>query len=178
MTDEKEWHVNEDDLLRAIVDKRDLPESLRDHLSACPLCFAEKERAQQNLVRLGQMAEHFSPFPRRRVRLSASLERPSRWWTWRGALAAMATAALVLVVYGSIEWRTRPEERLAAITQEMQEDERLMTEVSLLSENALPGLWLDISGESDPGLDEEFIEFVVPSAEGDVVSLKEEGVLC
>jgi hypothetical protein len=44
-------------------------------------------------------------------------------------------------------------------------DEQLMAEVSSLVENSLPKIYLDLSGESIPGVSEEFINFVIPDGE-------------
>ncbi len=182
VTDQEDTHLDEDQLLQAVVDERDLPASVQDHLAACPLCRGEKERFEQSLARFGHVAERFTPAPGRRVKLpfSESTRRPSSWyWIWRGALAAgVAVAAVMILVYGSITVKTTRETTLASLTQEMWADDRLMTEISELSENALPVFCLDISGESDPGLNEEFIDFVVPSIEGEVVSRNRGGVSC
>ena len=183
MTNEQEGHLNEEQLLLAVVDETDLPASLRDHLKTCPVCSAEKGRFQQNLGRLGHMAERSAPSPSRKVNLPVheSAQRPLPWyWNWRNTFAAgMATGVLALViVYGSMLVKTTQEAELASLTQEMWEDDQLMTEISELAENALPAFYLDISGEPDPDFDEEFIDFVIPSAEGDLVSRNGGGVLC
>jgi hypothetical protein len=51
------------------------------------------------------------------------------------------------------------------VAQDMQEAEQLMTEVGMLVENALPPSYQEISGELSLGLDEEFIELIVPSVD-------------
>jgi hypothetical protein len=53
---------------------------------------------------------------------------------------------------------------------EMQEAEQLMTEVGRLVENALPYMYSDISTESNASLDEEFMQFVIPSVEDEILS--------
>lgn len=94
-------------------------------------------------------------------------------------MAGMVTAvAAVIVVYGAISVKNLEEAELAALTQEMWEDDLFMIEVSALSENALPLFCSDVSGESYPDFDEEFIDFVVPSTETDLVSCGGGGVKC
>ena len=183
MTNEEERHLNEDQLRLAVIDDTDLPASLRDHLKICPVCRAEKERFEENLARLGHMAERLAPSPSRKVKLPVqeSAQRPLPWyWNWRGALAAgMATGVLALVIVGgSMLVKTTREAELASLTQEMWEDDQLMTEISELAENALPAFCLDIAGEPDPDFDEEFIDFVIPATEGDLVSRNGGGVPC
>ena len=183
MTNKKDTHLNEDQLLRAVVDETDLPPSLQEHLKTCRLCRTEKARFEQGLEELGHMAERLAPSPSRKVRFPVreSSQRPRSWsWGWRTTLAAgMAAAAMVMViVYGSgLVQRTR-EATVAVLTQEMWEDDQLMTEISELSENALPLVCFDISGESEPDFNEEFMDFVVPSTEGDLVSHFTGGGLC
>lgn len=60
---------------------------------------------------------------------------------------------------------TAPEKGVARLAREIWEDERFMGDVSLLEENALSPIHQDITGEDYPVLDEEFMEFVVPSLE-------------
>jgi len=183
MTKKKEAHLKEADLLQAVVDEADLPASLQEHLKACRLCRHEKDRLERALTELGDRAEHFAPSLRRRVALPVrgSTRRALPWyWNWRRTLVAgMVTAvAAVIVVYGAISVKNLEEAELAALTQEMWEDDLFMIEVSALSENALPLFCSDVSGESYPDFDEEFIDFVVPSTETDLVSCGGGGVKC
>jgi hypothetical protein len=89
-----------------------------------------------------------------------------------------AAAVIVMVIYGTLSMKTTREERMAVLTQEMWEDERLMTEIKELSENALPAFGSSISGEGYSSLDEEFLDFVVPSTETEKVSQNGGGVPC
>jgi len=56
------------------------------------------------------------------------------------------------------------------LAEETWEGEAFMAEVSMLVENALPPEYLAIFGESDPGFDEAFMQFVVPSTESEPLS--------
>ncbi|MCD6571565.1 MAG: hypothetical protein J7L53_12770 [Deltaproteobacteria bacterium] len=173
MSNEKGSHLDKDQLLWAVVDEAELSSELRDHLSTCPLCRAEKERIEQDLARLGQMAQRFAPSPRREVLLPVEESRNSSLWSWDWRVvlgAAMTTALVILVVSWSLFFKITPEDRLARLTQEMWEDERLMTEISMLEEDPLPQLFLDVSAESFSEIDEEFIEFIVPIIEGETLS--------
>jgi len=59
--------------------------------------------------------------------------------------------------------RTTPEGRMDILIQEMQEDERFMSEVDILVENALSPVYLDISGAAEEELDEGFLQFIIPN---------------
>ncbi|MDY6955052.1 MAG: hypothetical protein SWE60_26420 [Thermodesulfobacteriota bacterium] len=179
----KETHLKEADLLKALVDETDLPALSREHLKTCHLCRSEKDRLELALAELGHRAERFAPSPRRKVALPVheSAARALSWdWNWRRTLVAgMVTAvAAIIVVYGAISFKDVQEAKLAALTQEIWEDDLFMTEVSALSENALPLFCSEVSGESYPDFDEEFMDFVVPSTETDLVSRNGGGVVC
>jgi len=179
----KETHLKEADFLRAVVDEADLPASLQEHLKTCRVCQSEKDRLKRVLADLSDRAERFAPSPSKRVALPVG-ESPARalswYWNWRKSLVAgMVTAVVaIVVVYGVISEKTSQEAKLATITEEMWEDELFMTEVTGLSEDPLPLFCSDISGESYPDFDEEFMNFVVPSTEADLVSCGRGGLKC
>jgi hypothetical protein len=183
MTNQKDTHLDEEQLIQAVVDEADLPAFLQEHLKACRLCHAERDHLEQDLVQLGHLAERFTPSPRKGVKLPVreSTQGLLQWyWNWRRTFMAgmVVAAAAVIVVYGAISARNAEEAKLAALTQEIWEDELLMAEISALSENALPLFCSEISGESYQDFDEDFMDFVVPSSGDDLVSCKEGGVLC
>ncbi|NIQ37877.1 MAG: hypothetical protein GTN81_04715 [Proteobacteria bacterium] len=175
MNSTDEIHLNDDQILKTVVDEKDLPATVREHLSGCRLCRAKKDLLEENLAKLGRMAERASPSPRRRVSLPAQKRRSPRWWVWgwQGALVAtMSIVAAILVVSWFIVFRTESEESTAVLIREMWEDEKLMTEIRALEENPLSYVYREISGGSYPVLDDGFMEFVVPSVEDDTISLE------
>ena len=54
-------HLDEDQLLMAVVDESDLSMQLRTHLSTCPLCRNNREQFGKSLEKLGRMPEKFTP---------------------------------------------------------------------------------------------------------------------
>ncbi|MCK5202848.1 MAG: hypothetical protein KAR15_03210, partial [Desulfobacterales bacterium] len=67
------------------------------------------------------------------------------------------------------------------LAQDMVEAERLMTQVNILVENALPQVYLDIVGETSLNLDEEFMDFLIPTNESAArisASAKKGSILC
>ena len=182
MSREKRIHLDDEDVFVAVVDESDLPAGLQEHLSTCPECRKRKEAFAENLARLGQVAERLAPLPRRKVSIPAAETRSPQWWPWgwrRGMVAVMAAAAVVVVAWLSTSLITTPESRIAKLQQELLEDDRLMAEVRLLEENALPPLVMEIAGESHPGFDHRFMRFVVPIDENETMSydLKTRGTL-
>ena len=158
MTSQKDLHLEEDQLVIAVVDETDLSQSQRNHLLICRQCREGKEKIEEDLARLGQMTERFSPSPKRKVSLPAEKPQRSFWWSWQTKTAL--GAALVAIFIGVAGIPTLFENK-----QEMLEDEEFMTEVSMLAENALPQEYLDITGETGEEMDEEFMEFMTPMIE-------------
>ncbi len=173
MSSDNGLHLKQDQVVRAVADEASLRHQLREHLSVCPQCRGEKDRLEESLSRLGQMAERFSPLSRRRVSLPAGKARTSfRWsWEWRAAFGvAVAVVFVMFVVGGAALFRSIHQGRVGQQAQELWEPDPVMTEISRLSKNALPRAYLDISGESDSDLDEEFMQFIVPNTESDPLS--------
>jgi len=161
-------HLDDDQLAWAVVDEAELPFPLREHLSTCPVCRANREKTAENLARLGQMAARFAPSPPKPVALPVKEPRAVvKWsWGWRAYASAALAAALVLaVLWRAPVFRNPSRENGNTLAVEMQETEQFMTEIAMLVDNALPAVYLDISAESSAGLDDEFMEFVVPSVE-------------
>ncbi len=173
MSPDRDLHLDEDKLLWAVVDETELPLTLQEHLSTCPQCRAAKERLEQSLVRLGQGAERFAPLPRKRVSLPVEKPRSSIWWSWsrRSYIGVAVTVTLMIViVWWSALFRTTSEDSEDMLAREMWEADRVMTEASMLVENALPPVYLDICGKSDPDYDEEFMQFLIPPIENEQLS--------
>ena len=159
----KDMHLNEDQMIRAVVDENDLTTSERNHLSRCSVCQKEKQLFEQTLNRLGDMSKELAPSPRKSfrpvVRENHSLLR------WRPALAA--GFVIVLLMIGI--WLTSPftrfqEKGTVQLTQKMENDQQLMVEIMYMEEYALPDCYLDIAGkfDDDDYYDDEFLEFIFP----------------
>ena len=82
------------------------------------------------------------------------------------AFSATALAAVIIVVWATFLIRSQQPGRIGNLAQDMVEAERLMTEIDVLVENALPQVYLDIVGETDLNLDEDFLDFLIPTNEG------------
>ena len=174
MNSDKDCHLNDDQIILAIVDEAELPLSLQEHLYLCPECQASQERLKQELARLGRKAKLFAPELKKRVSLPAEKPRSAISWFWnrRPSLGVAAAAALVII---AVWWfglpRVTPEHGADMAAREKWEADLLMTEIGILVENALPQVYIDISVEYDSVLEEEFMQFFVPSINNDSLSL-------
>jgi predicted anti-sigma-YlaC factor YlaD len=156
-----EPHLEEDDILQAVVDDTDLSALQQQHLMECSQCRTRKERLEHELARLGQLAEGYAPKPQKRIIVAEQKVR-SPLLNWRIAFSAAAVAAVILVVWGTFLIQNQQQGSIGNLAQDMVEAERLMTQVTILVENALPQVYLDIVGETSLNLDEEFMDFLIP----------------
>lgn len=175
MNNEKKRHLDEDQILRAMVDASELSSSMRKHLEYCERCRSQKEGLEKELAHLGRVAEQFAPLPRERLNVDKIDEpEPARWlWMWRPALG-IAIAMTVLVIFS---WWPKQESGVfktdggtKVVADDLKGSESLMTAIGILSENALPQAYLDIAAETESAMYEEFINFIAPLTENDSLS--------
>lgn len=167
---DNEHHLDEQELIQAVIDESDLPQTMQAHLVTCHQCRASKKSFEQDLASLGQMAERYAPKPQKRIALPVH-EPKSAFWTflnWRTAIGAAATVAAVLIVFwGTTIVRNLTEYGTDSVPAELMQAEQLMTEVNMLVDNALPPLYLKISAENNPDYDQEFYQFLIPQIESE-----------
>ena len=175
-----EPHLEEDDILQAVIDDTDLSELQQQHLVECSQCRTRREQLEQELTRLGQLAERYAPKPQRHI-IVAEQKIRSPLFNWRIAFSAAAVAAVILVVWGTSLIQNQQQGSIGNLAQDMVEAERLMTQVNILVENALPQVYLDIVGETSLNLDEDFMDFLIPVDESaaQISALAKKGsILC
>ena len=155
-----EFHLNEDEIISAVVDETELSAGLRRHLDDCPPCLERKQRLEGELNRLGCLTQNFAPEPRRRIRV----EKPKPRSIWLPRPIFATALVLVLILIAGI-WRMGPfnvpgDENIAGLIREAPTDRQLTTEISELVENTLPDYYLDIIGESYQDDFDDFLRFV------------------
>jgi hypothetical protein len=161
-------HLDEEQLVQAVVDATDLPHSVQAHLAKCGQCLAGKNSFELEMTKLSQQVERFAPKPQRRILLPVQkTKNPLRnLLDWRNLVAAAATVtAVFILVWGTNMVRNPSVPGAEILAAEMEEAERLMTEVNTLVDNALPAFYLVISGEKNAAYEEEFFQFLIPTIE-------------
>ena len=161
-------HLDEEQLVQAVVDATDLPHSVQAHLAKCGQCLAGKNSFELEMTKLSQQVERFAPKPQRRILLPVQKSKnPFRnLLDWRNLVAAAATVtAVFILVWGTNMVRNPSVPGAEILATEMEEAERLMTEVNTLVDNALPAFYLVISGEKNAAYEEEFFQFLIPTIE-------------
>jgi hypothetical protein len=160
-----EPHLGEDHILQAVIDDTDLSTLQQQHLAECSRCQSHRERLENELIHLGQLAERYAPEPLRRINVTDDKVRSPL--SIRGfVFSAAAVAAVIIVVWATFLIRSQQQGHIGNLAQDMVEAERLMTEINVLVENALPQVYMDIVGETNLNLDEDFIDFLIPTNEG------------
>jgi anti-sigma factor RsiW len=155
-------HLNEEQIIDAVIDGGALEEEQRRHLETCPLCREEKAALTSELDHLGQMAANFTPAPQRRPFIPV---RESRLLTFRRMVFAtgFAAALLVALIWGPALLSDPRIQEVAEFSDDGEMD--LFFVEDILEESALPDHYLDMAASSQSYFDEEFMELLIPSGE-------------
>lgn len=170
---DNEHHLDEQQLIQAVVDENDLPGAMQAHLVTCHQCRTSKESFEQELASLGQMAERYAPKPEKRIALPVheATSTLRTFLNWRNTIGAAAAVAAVLIVFwGTTIVRNLTEYGADSVPSGLMDAKQLMTEVNMLVDNALPPLYLEISAENNPDYDKEFYQFLIPQIETETLS--------
>jgi len=166
-------HLDEQQLVQAVVDQTDLPDAVQAHLAECSQCLAGKTSFELEMATLSQKAAQFAPKPQRRIILPVPKTKKAflNLFAWPNLAAAAATVtAVFILVWGTNLVRNLSEPGTENRRAEMVEAERLMTEVNTLVDNALPSFYLVISGENNADYDDDFYQFLIPTVEDKTLS--------
>lgn len=157
-------HLSPEELSRSVVDEEGLAGQSRDHLRDCPACRRERQRLMERLELVGTKARQYAPDPVRKIVLPLEEETQKGWSLNWGFTLKLATAAAILVLTVSwvVQFRSAPEMDPAQIALEITQDEKFMTEISMLEEDALPGSYQHISPETAADVDDDIFDFVAP----------------
>ncbi|UCD31519.1 MAG: hypothetical protein JSV38_12090 [Desulfobacterales bacterium] len=163
MNHEKNRHLNMDQLLKAVIDKEDLTLSMQQHLGTCPQCATAKEKIEQPLQALSQMAEEVTPLTMR----SIVLPEKKTGWQVLGLRPVLGIATAICLVVFVVWWpgRFKPSHvanQQVVMNQELQEAEQLMIDVGTVVENALPQAYQDVLTVFETESEEDFMQFIVP----------------
>lgn len=168
----KEFHVDEGQILKAVVDENDLSEEERRHLAECDDCRARRALIEGRLLDFGQKAERYAPVMYRKVALPQREKRvlPSWLGSRRSLTVGFAFASVMFVLIGFMVYRTLPETRSAMVYREMLDDEKLISEITSLEDDALPQFYRDMSDEAAGDSEETSMLRAVPGL-GNGISL-------
>jgi len=162
-------HLNEEQIYKAIIDESQLLPSENEHLSDCSECRTALESFQKDLKLLGQTAERFVPLPKRRKILYEKTGK-NFLFGWGASFAAAITILFFVITMHSDSMKLVFDNKTDITNSALYSEDILMTQVNNLIENPLPAKYLFISDEDNTDYDEDFIDFVVPSGDDEVLS--------
>jgi hypothetical protein len=169
MKEQNHDHLREEQILWAVIDKKELTGDARQHLLDCGVCKTRVEQFSHDLLVFGDRARHAVPPYSRPVKLPA--EKPVRavfnggWFPFFGTLAA---AGLVLFFYFmGMNTLTPVQIAVPAGQESLLEDEVLMRDISEMVEDPLSEDIYQFTGENGNGYYEDFLDFVVPGMQDD-----------
>lgn len=165
-------HLQEEQIIRAVVDEMELAVEEQEHLLKCQTCKRKVVQFKDELQGFGQKAIQAIPPFSQAVKLPkekpVSTTHNNGWLPFFGA-AAMASLAVFF--YFMALAPTDPGTLTTLQSQEyLFEDEFLMREISEMVEYPLSEGMYEITGENGIDFDEDFLQFVVPDIQDDFQS--------
>lgn len=164
--DDPQLHLSEDEVLRAMIDPSNLDSSRQAHVNACRHCQRQTEALSHRLIRLGQMAKQMTPEPQKSFRLPAHSTPVGRW----RLKPAMALGVLGILIFAVVLWGPRfyymSPSPGPMVVHTVESDDRLLQEIDMLVEDALPEQYQRLAALSDDRSVEDLdalIDWVVPS---------------
>jgi hypothetical protein len=137
-------HLDDQQIIEAVIDESGLPGMLRSHLSECLACRARKDGLQESLARLGTLSRSDIPPVFRKPKLKEGAN-PSGWAV-KPAIVLLASLALLFLFLAPMTVNRDRVFSKAVVYREMLQDQKFMAEVQSLEENPLPSFYRDISG--------------------------------
>lgn len=146
-------HLQEEQILWAIIDEKELAGDCQQHLLECPACRRKAEHFRDELQELGQKARQAVPPFSRPVRLPAG--KPAAVIRHSGWLPFFGTAAVagLLVFFYFMGMETMAPTQLTTLQspESLREDESLMREISQILDVSLPEDLYAIGGDNGTG---------------------------
>jgi len=172
MREQNHEHLQDEQILWALIDETELGDDVQQHLIECHHCKGKVTRFSDDLHEFGDKARQAVPPYSGFVKLPAV--EPSRTVFnagWLPFFGAAAMAGLVVFFY-FMGLNTVNHLQLSPLQgqESLLEDEILMREISELVESPLSGGIYEIIGENGNGYDEDFLDFVVPEIQDDFQS--------
>lgn len=166
----EQQHLNEDQILWAVIDEGELPEEVRDHLMECQVCNERISNIRDELHGFGENAVLSVPALTKKITLPHDESgQLSKGASWLPSFGVAVMAGLVLFFYFLGMESMNPGRTPLLNTATVFEDEYLMEEIFEIVENPLFGSGFEINGENS-GFNDEFLEFIVPDIQEDYQS--------
>lgn len=167
MNTAKHQHLNEEEIIMAVVDSADLNRPQQQHLADCNHCRSQIEALSGDLSKMAQLAEATSPVVTKPFRAPAEDRGHTGWRPFGRKLATGLAVTVACIIIGGLYLQNHLDNRSLRFAQEMHEAEQLMRQIDRLVENPLPETIMTISAEGVVENDEDFFKFLIPDENGD-----------
>ena len=165
-------HLEEDRIILAVIDQKDLTEADQHHLQECEHCNGKVIQLKEELLGLGENARQSVPQMSKNIVLPREEQSHVRSnSSWFPSFAAAAIAGLVLFVYFLGMESMTPRMMTLQNPDALLEDEYLMEEIYEMVESPFSDELYEITG-GNGGFDDEFLQFIVPDIPEDFQSGK------
>ncbi len=162
-------HINEDQLIRLVIDPTDLPHSVRNHLDGCARCQTDKIQFEQELAAFGRMAKTFAHKPRQKLYSCQQASR--RFWRltpfltgWRRL--ALAGSITIILMIGVVLWQLPMNSPVDTVKMptiaEIIDEQPLVDDIIPSEDSDLSEIMKQMAYDTNGYLDDEFVEFVAP----------------
>jgi hypothetical protein len=166
-------HLDDNQIIEAVINEEGLDGMLRRHLSECSACRAQKEGLQTSLAQFGEISRGHTPLNYRKPKLTDKKAGSMvRAWRIHPALAVCAALALLVLLLSPLAIERDKLFTKEVVYREMLQDQKFMAEIRNLEENPLPGFYVDISGR---GAENPDSAAPGPGAKKDVVPAPKSG---
>jgi hypothetical protein len=148
---EKVNHLDDKQIVEAVIDENSLAGELRRHLFECSVCSAQRGLLEGRLARFGQISRGVAPSNFRKPKIvEYGAGEFATVWKIRPALGlGMVFATLFALLLSPLAIKNDKIYTQDVVYREMIQDERFMTEIENLEENPLPRFYVNMGEPSD-----------------------------
>jgi hypothetical protein len=170
MKSQNDVHLQEEKIIRAVIDENELAGEDRQHLEDCQLCNRKVAWFKVELQELGDNARVSVPPLTKNITLPREEPTPASYKSrWLPSFGAAAMAGLVLFFYFLGMESMSPGTPAFQSAEALLEEEYLMEEIFEMVEYPLSDVLYEITGDNS-GFDEEFLQYIVPDVQEDFQS--------
>jgi len=160
--------LNEDMLIKLVIDPGDLALSTHNHLNECSRCQTEIKQFEQELAAFGRLAKRYAPTPRKRkappTQQAGTVWRFPQFYT-RWQRLALAGSAIVLLMC-AVLWQWPVNSSIDTLKMptiaETIDEPPLVTDIIPSEDSHLSEIIKQVAYDANSYLEDEFIEFVGP----------------
>jgi hypothetical protein len=151
---EKISHLDEQQIIEAVIDPSGLDTASRRHLFECSVCRVQKLALEGRLARFGQISREQTAVEFTKPEIFSHKPAGIFKWAWEISPVfrmAFVLASLIILLFTPLTLKKDTIYTLDKVYQEMRQDAEFMNEVEKLEDNPFPRSYMEIAtpGEDD-----------------------------